>query len=147
MKDCNLTVWQAPPCLICQIRHTAFVSSNLDLRKIENFQVHSIMIQQVMLNLHPKSLQSCPTLCDPMDCGPPGSSIQGILRARILEWVAISFSRGFSQSRDQTQVSCTADRFLTVWATREAHGIETRTYTKFLGLTADKFNFCKGTAR
>ena len=89
MKDCNLTVWQAPPCLICQIRHTAFVSSNLDLRKIENFQVHSIMIQQVMLNLHPKSFQSCPTLCDPMDCGPPGSSIHGILQARILDWVAL----------------------------------------------------------
>ena len=39
-----------------------------------------------------KSLQSCPTLCDPMDHGPPGSSVHGILQARILEWVAISFS-------------------------------------------------------
>ena len=38
--------------------------------------------------------QSCPTLCDPMDCSPPGSSIHGILQARILEWGAISFSRG-----------------------------------------------------
>ena len=43
-----------------------------------------------------KSLQSCPTLCDPVDCSPPGSSIHGILQARILEWVAISFSRGSS---------------------------------------------------
>ena len=41
-----------------------------------------------------KSLQSCPTLCDPVDCSPPGSSIHGILRARILEWVAILSSRG-----------------------------------------------------
>ena len=40
-----------------------------------------------------KSLQSCPTLCNPMDCSPPGSSVHGILQARILEWVAISFSR------------------------------------------------------
>ena len=39
-------------------------------------------------------VQSCPTLCDPMDCSPPGSSVHGILQARILEWVAISFSRG-----------------------------------------------------
>ena len=51
---------------------------------------------------------------------PPGSSVHGIIQARILEWVAISFSRGSSPLRDQTQVSCTAGRFFTVWATREA---------------------------
>ena len=50
--------------------------------------------------------QSCPTLCDPMDCSPPGSSVHGILQARIWEWVAISFSRASSQPRDQTRVSC-----------------------------------------
>ena len=44
--------------------------------------------------------QSCPTLCDPRDCSPPGSSVHGILQARILEWVAIPFSRGPSQPRD-----------------------------------------------
>ena len=54
--------------------------------------------------------QSCPTLCDPMDCSPPGSSIHGILQARILEWVAISFSRGSSRPRDRTQVSRIAGR-------------------------------------
>ena len=64
--------------------------------------------------------QSCPTLCDPMDCSLPGSSIQGILQARILEWVAISFSRGSSQPRDQTQVSCIGGRRFNLWATREA---------------------------
>jgi len=58
--------------------------------------------------------------CDPMDCSPPGSSIHGILQARILEWVAISFSRGSSQSRDWTQVSHTAGRRFNLWATREA---------------------------
>ena len=47
----------------------------------------------------------CLTLCEPMDCSPPGSSVRGILQARILEWVAIPFSRGSSQPRDWTQVS------------------------------------------
>ena len=64
--------------------------------------------------------QSCPTLCDPMDCSLPGSSIHGILQARILEWVAISFSRGSSQPRDQTRVSLIAGRRFNLWATREA---------------------------
>ena len=49
--------------------------------------------------------QSCPTLCDPINCSPPGSSVHGIFQARILKWVVISFSRGFSWSRDQTCVS------------------------------------------
>ena len=49
--------------------------------------------------------QSCPTLWDPMGCSLPGSSVHGILQARILEWVAISFSRGSSRPRDRTQVS------------------------------------------
>ena len=49
--------------------------------------------------------QSCLTLCDPMDCSPSGSSVHGILQARILEWVAISFSRGSFQPRDWTWVS------------------------------------------
>ena len=61
--------------------------------------------------------QSCPTLCDPMDCSPPGSSVHGILQARILEWVAIPFSRVSSPPGDWTQVSCTAGSFCTVWAT------------------------------
>ena len=63
--------------------------------------------------------QSCLTLCDTMDCSPPGSSVHGILQARILEWVAISFSRGSSQPRDWTQVSCIAGRRFTDWATRQ----------------------------
>ena len=49
--------------------------------------------------------QSCPTPCDPMDCSPSGSSVHGILQARVVEWVAIPFSRGSSWTRDQTQVS------------------------------------------
>ena len=61
--------------------------------------------------------QSYPTLQDPMDCCPPGSSFHGIFQARILEWVAIFFSRGSARPRDQTQVSYTAGRFFTEWAT------------------------------
>ena len=58
--------------------------------------------------------QLCPTLYDPMDCSPPGSSVHGIFQARILEWVAGFFPQGSSQSRNQTQVSCIAGRFSNV---------------------------------
>ena len=60
--------------------------------------------------------QLCLSLCDPMGCSLPGLSVHGIFQARILERVVISFSRGSSQPRDQTQVSCTAGRFFTIWA-------------------------------
>ena len=78
------------------------------------------------LNLHPDPLtvflvlhgsgvqaQLCPTLCDPVNCSPPGSSVLGIFQARILEWVAISFSRRSSQPRDQNFISSTG--FFTRW--------------------------------
>ena len=65
--------------------------------------------------------QSCLTLCDPMDCSLPGSSLHGILQARALEWGAIAFSRGSSWPRDRTQVSCIQGRCFNLWATREAH--------------------------
>ena len=55
--------------------------------------------------VHAKSLQSCLTLCSPVDCSPPGSFVHGILQARILEWVTMPSSGGSSQTRDQTQVS------------------------------------------
>ena len=64
--------------------------------------------------------KSCLTVCDPMDCSPPGSSVHGILQARILEWVAMPSSRRSSQPRDLTQVSHIAGRFFTIWTTREA---------------------------
>ena len=67
-----------------------------------------------------KSLQSCPTLCDPIDCSTPGSSLHGILQARIPEWIAISFSRGPSRPRDQTQVTLISGRCFTIYAAREA---------------------------
>ena len=58
--------------------------------------------------------QSCLTIYNPMDCSPPGSSAHGIFQARILEWVAISYSRGSSQLRDRTHLSCIAGRFFTI---------------------------------
>ena len=64
--------------------------------------------------------QSCLTLCDPMDFSLPGFSVHGILQARILEWVTISFCRGSSWPRDWTQVSLIAGGFFTIWASRDA---------------------------
>ena len=65
--------------------------------------------------------QSCPTLCEPMDCSLPGSSVHGIFQAIVLEWIAISFSRGSSWPRDRTQVSHIVGRRFTIWATSEVH--------------------------
>ena len=90
---------------------------------LEQAEIKKIML--MAQDLEPKALdqeelafrtklliaQSCQTLGNPMDCSPPGSSVHGILQARILEWVAISVSRGSSHPRDQTQVSCIAGRF------------------------------------
>ena len=78
---------------------------------------HGILWLQRLTCLIPKS---CPTLCNPMDRSLPGSSVHGISQARILEWVANSFSRGSFQPRDYTCVSCVGRRILYFWATREA---------------------------
>ena len=67
--------------------------------------------------------QSCPALCDPVDCSPPGSSVHGIFPARLLQWVAISSSRGSSQPRDGTlisYVSCIGGKFFTTSVMWEA---------------------------
>ena len=69
-----------------------------------------------------KLVQSCPTLCDPMECNPPGSSVHGILQARIMDWIAMPSFRGSSPPRDQTQVSMSpalAGRFFTISMTWE----------------------------
>ena len=70
--------------------------------------------QSIFLLLLLPFTQSCLTLCDPMDCSQPGSSVHVIFQARILEWAAVSFSRESSQPRDRTRVSCIADRRFTV---------------------------------
>ena len=65
--------------------------------------VHGIFQARILSVL---ATQACPTHCDPMDCSPPGSSVQEILQARILKWVAIPSSKGSSQHRNQTHISC-----------------------------------------
>ena len=70
--------------------------------------------------------QSCPTLCNSMDCSLPGSSIHGILQARVLEWDAISFSRGSSWPGDRTRVFHTAGRRFSIWVTREVIWVSPR---------------------
>ena len=85
--------------------------------------MHSVLIFFSIMVYNRKEnevTQSCLTLCDPMDCSLPGSSVHGIFQARVLECIAISFSRGSSGPRNWTRVSCIAGRRLTVWATREA---------------------------
>ena len=73
------------------------------------FSIHQVWQPKMSLGvracMHAKSLQLCPTLFDPLDRSPLGASVHGILQARILEWVAISSSRGSSRSRDRTRVS------------------------------------------
>ena len=61
-----------------------------------------------------KSLQSCPTLCDPIDGSPQGSPVPGILQARLLEWVAMPSSRGSCKPQNRTQISCIAGRFFII---------------------------------
>ena len=78
--------------------------------------------------------QSCLTLGDPMDCSPPDSSAHEILQARILEWVAIPFSKGSSWPRDWIRTSCIVSRFFTVWATREALHILLLSLTRYAGI-------------
>ena len=75
---------------------------------------HGDLLDTGIKPISPEVTHSCPTLCDPVDCSLPGSSIQGILQARILEWIAISFSRGSSRPRDRTQVSHIAGRRFTI---------------------------------
>ena len=84
--------------------------------------------QTLKLTIFPTSVRVCArlcwTLCDPMDCSPPGSSVHGVFQARLLEWVAISCSRGSFQPRGQTHpscISCIGSRFFTNWASWEAH--------------------------
>ena len=111
----------------------------LNLLIIFQCLVHSLIVVVVLVT------QSCPTLCDPINCIPPGSSVHGILQARILEWIVIPFSRGSSQLRDTTQVSCIASRFFTIWATgkntglHKVHSLGLSIYRIILSMNRDCF--------
>ena len=106
---------------------TAFVFITTYMPVVVNFTRSRTILRSVMY-LHVQKLigeswsevaQSCPTLCDTMDCSLPGSSAHGIFQATALEWSAISFAKGSSQPRDRTRVSRIVDRRFTLWATRE----------------------------
>ena len=87
-------------------------------------------------------VQSCPSLCDPMDCNLPGFSVLGISQARILEWIAISYSRGLTRPRDQSHISCLAGRFFTT----EPLGKSTYIYICLYIYFSDSFSiigYCK----
>ena len=88
----------------------------------DNYNVlKSVLIVIVIYSILFSSVtQWCPIVCNSVDCSPTGSSVHGILQARILEWVATPFSRGSSQPRNRTWTSCSAGGFFTIWATREA---------------------------
>ena len=77
------------------------------------------IVYQLRVSVKLLLAQSCPTLCDPMDCSPSASSVHGILQARILERVVMTFSRGSFQPRNRTRVSCIAGRFFPIRATRD----------------------------
>ena len=79
---------------------------------ISKVLVPGVQQSESVIHVHMHT-QPSPTLCDPMDCSSPGSSVYGIFQARILEWVAISSPKGSFQPRDQTQVSHIAGRFFT----------------------------------
>ena len=75
--------------------------------KNNNFSIHNeILPNMTWLAAAAKSLQSCPTLCGPTDCSPPGFSVHGILQARTLEWVAISFSNAWKWKVKEKSLSC-----------------------------------------
>ena len=98
--------------------HAHWVKNGIQLNKYSIMIKKSIHFEKIMywgmiICMHAKTLQLCLTLWDCMDCSLQGSSVQGISQARILEWVVISFSRGSSQPRDWTCVSCVAGDFFT----------------------------------
>ena len=83
------------PCSIQQVLVVYFIVVSICSSQTPNL----FLLHQSRWCMHAKSLQSCATVCDPMDCIPPGSSVHGILQARILEWIAISLSLGSFQPR------------------------------------------------
>ena len=112
---------QMPPSAACIFILKSFYWSIVALQYCVSFLLYSklsvCVCMCVCIHVHAKLLQLCPTLCDSMDCGPPGSSIHRIPQARILEWVAMPSSRGSSQPRDPMCISsnsCIAGRFFTV---------------------------------
>ena len=91
-----------------------FKGQGPELSPITSPLIPYLLCNTVVKESESEVAQSCPTLCDPMDCSLSGSSVHGIFQARVLEWIAISFSRGSSRPRNQTRVSLIAGRRFTV---------------------------------
>ena len=114
------------PCPLCRWCHPTISSSVVPFSSCPQSFPASGSFQMNQIFWAPKKemcmlvAQLCLTLYNPMDYSPSGSSVNEILQARILEWIAIPFSGGSSRPRDQTQFSCIAGRFFIIWATREA---------------------------
>ena len=100
--------WKSTVCSVLSHSHTGSETESL-------LQNHKKINPKLWLS---EVTQSCLTLCDPMDCSLPGSSIQGIFQARVLEWGAISFSRRSPWCRGWTQVSCVVGRHFTILTTK-----------------------------
>ena len=115
---CSVTcvVWQKWESSSLLLKDNYFLKSKI----MTHINVKLAYVQDLSKWKWKKVAQLYLTLCRPMDCNPSGSSVHGILQARILEWVAICFSRGSSWPRDWTWVSCITGRFFTNWTTREA---------------------------
>ena len=109
-------------CIFCKILSPFILLSNTKNENTNTPRGKDRKYRKIVVSISKRSdencesevVQSCDPLCDPMDWSPPGSSFHGILQARILEWVAISFSRRSSQPRDRTRVSHVAGRCFTI---------------------------------
>ena len=98
---------------ICSLLFGSILLYLILLMKTRFLQSSFKMLQQISCTcVSVVNAKSCSSICDPMDCSPPGFSVLGISEARILEWVAIFFSRGPSQSKRRTCVSCVSRRIL-----------------------------------
>ena len=109
------------PNLCCPLSHTPPIYSILHTHTKCTYIYNMCIHLYVCAYIH---FQSCPTLCNPMDCSLPGSCVHGIFQAIVLEWIAMSFSRESSQPRDQTCVfciSCIGRWILYHWATWKTH--------------------------
>ena len=112
------------------IWNTTYYSKTWDCLSLKNGLVNSFILCVCVL-----VAQSCLTLCDPMDCSPPGCSVHGILRARILGWVAMPSSRGLSRPRDWTRGTYIFKQILCDCASGEARLLTRRAATAVMALT------------
>ena len=126
----NLESWKEGeddlPTSFLQMEPDGMITPSADLKSKMGFRERKCGNSTIpMWKVHAKSLQSCPTLCDAMDCSPPGSSFRGVLQARILEWVAMPSTRGSPPGTEPTSLTspALAGGFFTTSAIWEASGI------------------------